>query len=84
MQWRVITEKYEIRNLMELRLALEGLAAASSAERATEQELTQIEDLVQRMRAAMDDAKQFSALTWSSTSHLPTRPRIRRSQTWSP
>lgn len=62
MQWRVITEKYEIRNLMELRLALEGLAAASSAERATEQELTQIEELVDRMRDAMDDAKRFSAL----------------------
>lgn len=62
MQWRVITEKYEIQNLMELRLALEGLAAASSAERATEQELIQIEELVERMQESIGDAKRFGAL----------------------
>src|ERR1700761_933937 len=34
MEWRVITGRFELINLMEVRLALEGLAAASAAERA--------------------------------------------------
>ena len=62
MQWRVITERYEIRNLMELRLALEGLAAASCAERATDAEIAGIGELVEQMEAAVDNAKRFSAL----------------------
>ncbi len=62
MQWRVITEKYELRNLMELRLALEGLAAASSAERATDEELAELDELIARMKDALDDSKRFSAL----------------------
>ncbi len=62
MEWRVITEHYDLRNLMELRLALEGLAVASAAERATETELAEIEGMIPRMRDALDDAKRFSAL----------------------
>lgn len=62
MEWRVITESYEVRNLMEVRLALEGLAAASAAERATAEELTAIEEFVTRMQDAVHDAKRFSAL----------------------
>lgn len=62
MEWRVITERYDLRNLMEVRLALEGLAAASTAERASAQELAEIEALMKRMREAIDDPKGFGAL----------------------
>jgi GntR family transcriptional regulator, transcriptional repressor for pyruvate dehydrogenase complex len=62
MQWRFITEKYDIKNLMELRIALEGLAAASSAERASSEDIQGLEDLVDRMEAAVGDAKRFGAL----------------------
>ena len=62
MEWRVITERYDLRNLMELRLALEGLAAASTAERASVAEIAAIEALTKRMRDAVNDAKSFGAL----------------------
>jgi GntR family transcriptional repressor for pyruvate dehydrogenase complex len=62
MEWRVITGRFELINLMEVRLALEGLAAASAAERAEEKELAEIEALVIRMRDALEDPKRFGAL----------------------
>lgn len=62
MEWRVITERYDVRNLMEVRLALEGLAAAGTAERATDAELGVIADLVARMQNVVGDAKRFGAL----------------------
>ncbi len=62
MEWRVITERYDLRNLMEVRLALEGLAAASTAERASVAEIGEIEALIKRMRAAVDDPKGFGIL----------------------
>jgi GntR family transcriptional repressor for pyruvate dehydrogenase complex len=62
LQWRFITEKYDIKNLMELRIALEGLAASSCAERTTEKDLQELEDLILRMKTAIDDPKRFGAL----------------------
>ncbi|WP_419803684.1 FadR/GntR family transcriptional regulator [Terriglobus sp.] len=62
MEWRVITGRYDLRNLMEVRLALEGVAAASAAERASPEEIAEMEDLVLRMRDSLRDAKRFSAL----------------------
>lgn len=62
MEWRVITGRYDLINLMELRLALEGLAAASAAERAEAHELAEMQDLITRMRDSLDDPKRFGAL----------------------
>jgi GntR family transcriptional repressor for pyruvate dehydrogenase complex len=62
MQWRFITEKYDIENLMELRIALEGLAAASSAERATDEDVKTLDDLVDRMGKSVQQAKKFGKL----------------------
>lgn len=62
MEWRVITGRYDLINLMEVRLALEGLAAASAAERADAEELVEMEALVARMRDALHDYKRFGAL----------------------
>jgi GntR family transcriptional repressor for pyruvate dehydrogenase complex len=62
MEWRVITGRYDLINLMEVRLALEGLAAASAAERAEPQELAEMEALITRMRESLQDPKRFGAL----------------------
>jgi GntR family transcriptional repressor for pyruvate dehydrogenase complex len=62
MQWCFITEKYDIKNLMELRIALEGLAAARSAERATEEDIQNMDNLISRMEIAVSDPKRFGAL----------------------
>lgn len=61
MEWRVITERYDVRNLMEVRLALEGLAAASAAERATDEEMAELDGLLEEMVESIGDAKRFSA-----------------------
>jgi GntR family transcriptional repressor for pyruvate dehydrogenase complex len=62
MQWCFITEKYDIKNLMELRIALEGLAAARSAERATDEDIQNMENLISRMKISISDPKRFGAL----------------------
>jgi GntR family transcriptional repressor for pyruvate dehydrogenase complex len=62
MQWRFITEKYDIRNLMETRISLEGLAAESSADRASEAEIQALEALLQQMHAVVSDARRFGIL----------------------
>jgi GntR family transcriptional regulator, transcriptional repressor for pyruvate dehydrogenase complex len=62
MQWCFITEKYDIKNLMELRIALEGLAAARSAQRATDDDIQNMENLISRMQTSVNDPKRFGAL----------------------
>ena len=62
MQWRFIMEKYDIENLMEFRIALEGLAAAGSAERATDEDVKTLDDLVNRMDKSVQQAKKFDEL----------------------
>jgi GntR family transcriptional repressor for pyruvate dehydrogenase complex len=61
-RWRFITEKYEIRNLIELRISLEGLAAASSAERATDEDIRYLEGLIRSMENSLSDPKRFGVL----------------------
>src|ERR1700733_9252691 len=51
-EWRVMTEQHDIENLMEVRIALEGVTAASAALKASEEDLAKIEDVLERMEAA--------------------------------
>lgn len=62
MQWRFITERYDIRNLMETRIALEGLAAESCAARASNEEIAALEALLQQMSETVDDGRHFGVL----------------------
>jgi GntR family transcriptional repressor for pyruvate dehydrogenase complex len=62
MEWSFITVKYDIKNLMELRIAIEGLAAANSAERATEEDIEGLGSLIAGMEAAVSDPKRFGSL----------------------
>lgn len=61
-EWRMITEKHDIENLLEVRIGLEGVSAANAAVRATQKELERLEELVSQMKAAVNERKQFAAL----------------------
>lgn len=62
MQWRMVTERHDIENLMEVRIALEGLSASSVAANGKEEDIAQLDELIDRMKAAEDDTKKYSAL----------------------
>jgi GntR family transcriptional repressor for pyruvate dehydrogenase complex len=61
-EWRVMTEQHDIENLMEVRIALEGVTAASAALRSSEKDLLKIEALMEKMKAAAKDEKRFAPL----------------------
>ncbi len=61
-EWRLITEKHDIENLLEVRIGLEGVAAANAATRATQKDIESLEQLLDRMKAAVQDRKLFAAL----------------------
>jgi GntR family transcriptional repressor for pyruvate dehydrogenase complex len=61
-EWRMITEKHDIENLIEVRLALEGIAAASAAERGTEADIAVLLSLLHKMKLAVHDERRFAAL----------------------
>lgn len=61
-QWRIITEKHDIENLMEVRMLLECATAANVARQGDEEHLVQLEELLASMAAAIDDKKRFAAL----------------------
>ncbi|WP_263382344.1 FadR/GntR family transcriptional regulator [Granulicella arctica] len=61
-EWRLITEKHDIENLIEVRLALEGVSAASAAERGTAANHDLLRGLLEKMKAAVNDEKRFAAL----------------------
>jgi GntR family transcriptional repressor for pyruvate dehydrogenase complex len=62
-EWRVMTEQHDIENLMEVRIALEGVTAASAALRCDEKDLLKIDALMKKMEAATKkDEKQFAPL----------------------
>ncbi len=61
-EWRLITERHNVENLMEVRIALEGLSAANAALRATEEDKKRFKHLVNEMKDAAKDAKRFAVL----------------------
>ncbi|QHS52198.1 FadR/GntR family transcriptional regulator [Edaphobacter sp. 12200R-103] len=62
LQWRMSTEQHDIEDLMEVRMALEGVTASSAAKNAEGQDLKKLEDLVARMEESVGDARRFAAL----------------------
>jgi GntR family transcriptional repressor for pyruvate dehydrogenase complex len=62
-EWRVMTEQHDIENLMEVRIALEGVTAASAALRCDEKDLLKIDALMKKMEAVTKkDEKHFAPL----------------------
>ena len=61
-EWRVMTEKHDVEDMMELRLALEGLTAANAARKRSEKDLAKLQALLVSMEEVIDDEKRFAAL----------------------
>ena len=61
-EWRIVTEKHDIEDMMQVRIALEGVTAASAAIRGTEEDLARLQGMISKMEAALDNEKKFAAL----------------------
>jgi GntR family transcriptional regulator, transcriptional repressor for pyruvate dehydrogenase complex len=62
MEWRLITEKHDIENLLEVRVSLEALSAAKAALNATDEDMNELRELVARMKACSKNEAQFARL----------------------
>lgn len=62
MEWRLITEKHDIVNLLEVRIALEGLSAANAALHCTPDDIEALRKLITKMKACGKDEAQFAIL----------------------
>ncbi len=62
MEWRLISENHDIENLLEVRIALEGVSAAKSAMNATPEDIEKARKLLSQMKNALKDKKQFAVL----------------------
>ena len=61
-EWRLITERHDIENLLEVRIALEGVSAANTALHGTPAQIEKLHKLLAKMKAALKDEKAFAAL----------------------
>jgi GntR family transcriptional repressor for pyruvate dehydrogenase complex len=61
-EWRLITERHDIENLLVVRIALEGVSAANTARRATAEQIEKLRKLVARMQASQNNGKAFAEL----------------------
>lgn len=61
-EWRLITEKHDIENLLEVRMALESVAAHKAAELGRMEDIEALEKLIERMKGALGDSKKFATL----------------------
>jgi GntR family transcriptional regulator, transcriptional repressor for pyruvate dehydrogenase complex len=62
MEWRLITEKHDIQNLLRVRIALEGESAANAALHATAEDIDVLQSLLASMKASLKDESQFAVL----------------------
>lgn len=62
MELRMVTEKHDIDNLLEVRLALEVMSASRAAQNATEGDLNELRELVAKMKACGTNETQFARL----------------------
>jgi GntR family transcriptional regulator, transcriptional repressor for pyruvate dehydrogenase complex len=61
-EWRVITERRNVENLFELRLALECDLAAYAAARGTDEHLKRLSEVLDKMESCIDNRKRFAPL----------------------
>jgi GntR family transcriptional repressor for pyruvate dehydrogenase complex len=62
MEWRMITEKHDIENLLEVRVSLEALSAAKAAINATPKDMSELRGLVSKMKTCGKQEAQFARL----------------------
>jgi GntR family transcriptional regulator, transcriptional repressor for pyruvate dehydrogenase complex len=61
-EWRVITERHDIEDLMEARIALECVTAAKAARRVNRQDLDKFDTILAKMKKTLDDPRRFTEL----------------------
>ena len=61
-EWRIITEKHDVENLMEVRIALESVTAANVARSGNEENVAKLDKILAKMQVALEDQKRFVAL----------------------
>lgn len=61
-EWRIITEKHDIEDMMQVRIALESVTAASAATRGSDEDIAKLQEMISRMEAALNNEKMFAAL----------------------
>ena len=61
-EWRLITERHDIENLLKVRIALEGLSAANTALYGSQEDFDKVQGLLNKMQASIRDEKRFAAL----------------------
>jgi GntR family transcriptional repressor for pyruvate dehydrogenase complex len=59
LQWRMITERHDVENLMEVRMALEGFIVAKVAADRTAEDLATLKSLLTKMKTSLDDSDSF-------------------------
>lgn len=59
--WRVATEPKNVENLMTVRIALESETAANAAIHSTQESIDVLEEILQRMKASLNDRMPFTA-----------------------
>ena len=62
LQWRMVTEQHDIEDLMQVRIALEGLTASNVALNSTASDIRALQSLLDQMDGALDDHRRFRAL----------------------
>ncbi len=62
MEWRLITERHDIENLLEVRIALEGTAAANVALHGSDEAIARMGTLLAEMKGSLKDKKRFAEL----------------------
>lgn len=58
-EWRVITEKKDVENLMKVRLALESETVANAVLYAQEEQILELESIVEKMRLSVENPEEF-------------------------
>jgi GntR family transcriptional repressor for pyruvate dehydrogenase complex len=61
-EWRLITEKHDIANLLEVRSALEGVAAANVALLRSKENIDELQRLISQMKASIENTHEFATL----------------------
>lgn len=61
-EWRIITERHDIEDLMQARIALEGVSAANAASRGNKEDFDKLDGVISKMEAAVKDERKFATL----------------------
>ena len=62
LHWRMSTERHDIEDLMEVRIALEGVSSGAAACKSDENDLEALQELVTKMEKSVDNPKRFAEL----------------------